>query len=36
MGDNNAEQVGFVIPEAFYNEGLRLLNISPYLASLAL
>ena len=29
-------QVGFVIPEALYNEGLRLLNISPYLASLAL
>lgn len=26
----------FVIPEALYNEGLRLFNISPYLASLAL
>ena len=29
-------QVGFVIPEALYNEGLRLLNVSPYLASFAL
>ena len=26
----------FVIPEALYNEGLRLLNISPYLARFAL
>ena len=29
-------QVEFVISEALYNEGLRLLNVSPYLASLAL
>ena len=29
-------QVGFVIPEALHNEGLRLLNVSPYLASFAL
>ena len=29
-------QVGFMISEALHNEGLRLLNISPYLASLAL
>ena len=27
---------GFVISEALYNEGLRLLNVSPYLASFAL
>ena len=26
----------FVISEALYNEGLRLFNVSPYLASLAL
>ena len=26
----------FVIPEALYNEGLRLFDVSPYLASLAL
>lgn len=32
----NCRTGGFVISEALYNEGLRLLNVSPYLARLAL